>query len=224
MPLLWGGEPEGPGPPRPPAGVHGPQWRRAHCFGASAGLSVGTGSHSGRVPSVLAQATSAGEGHPQGREGAGVGSSASQVQGQAPTDPLIPILRPWISVPGEPPTCVSVTPHTTSSVLVQWQVRAWGPPGSREHHVREAAMVTRDSAGLEPPETQPHAPLRPAQRPRPSRQVSSDPGGSRRSPALGLSASWAGLPLGSPGSPGAQTSTGHSPMTRGHESLGGKGA
>ncbi|XP_035870614.1 protein sidekick-1 isoform X1 [Phyllostomus discolor] len=24
-------------------------------------------------------------------------------------------------VPGEPPTCVSVTPHTTSSVLVQWQ-------------------------------------------------------------------------------------------------------
>lgn len=32
-------------------------------------------------------------------------------------------LLSWISVPGEPPSFVSVTPHTTSSVLIQWQVR-----------------------------------------------------------------------------------------------------
>lgn len=128
-----------------------------------------------------------------------------KLRGQVPTDPLILVLRPWISVPGEPPTCVSVTPHTTSSVLVQWQVRAWGPTGSRKHHVREAAVVTRDSAGLEPRETQPQPLICPPAPPFSPSQLQSQTGSRRPLTIIALGRR---VPWGSPGSRGAQPSTG----------------
>lgn len=46
--------------------------------------------------------------------------NGGQVQAE-PANPLF--LLSWIPVPGEPPSFVSVTPHTTSSVLIQWRVR-----------------------------------------------------------------------------------------------------
>lgn len=41
--------------------------------------------------------------------------------------PLTPAASLLLPVPGEPPRSVSVTPRTTSSVLIQWQVRPGDP-------------------------------------------------------------------------------------------------
>ena len=68
---------------------------------------------------------------PKPRPGPGPASSPAPGEGwlrdsgQVQPGPANPgFLLSWIPVPGEPPSSVSVTPHTTSSVLIQWQVRA----------------------------------------------------------------------------------------------------
>lgn len=95
------------------------------------------------VPSLLDASWQVGEGHPWDA-GAGcwlLGLPGSRELALPPPhtgelarcppstgEPTHPhFLLPWTAVPGEPPSFVSVTPHTTSSVLVQWQVRAGTP-------------------------------------------------------------------------------------------------
>lgn len=52
------------------------------------------------------------------------GGSWLRNSGQVQAEPANPrFLLSWIPVPGEPPSFISVTPHTTSSVLIQWRVR-----------------------------------------------------------------------------------------------------
>lgn len=45
-------------------------------------------------------------------------------------------------VPGEPPGSVSATPHTTSSVLIQWQVRARGTQLFLKHALASSSTKT----------------------------------------------------------------------------------
>lgn len=45
-------------------------------------------------------------------------------------------------VPGEPPGSVSATPHTTSSVLIQWQVRARGTQLFLKHALASGSTKT----------------------------------------------------------------------------------
>lgn len=54
----------------------------------------------------------------------GAGESCGPSSRGAQAEPPNPCLLSRVAVPGEPPSSVSVTPHTPSSVLIQWQVRA----------------------------------------------------------------------------------------------------
>ena len=58
-----------------------------------------------------------------------VESGPRQARSAGPSSTSNPRCFPLL-VPGEPPRSVSVTPRTTSSVLIQWQVRPGEPPGA----------------------------------------------------------------------------------------------
>lgn len=108
------------------------RWRGASRFVRPARVRLRAPPPAGPAPPLPAPAAQAGDGVRRGERGAGLrappgGGGWPQRRRAALQLRLLSVH----SVPGEPPSSVSVTPHTTSSVLIQWQVGARGSRPTR---------------------------------------------------------------------------------------------
>lgn len=95
-----------------------------------------------------------------GRWGPRGGAAHSSVSSRGPQSPPPALTRPPLSpAPEEAPTIVSVTPHTTTSVLIRWQVRpAQGGAGTRAPCSPPAGKALKEKTGRDPPSASPLPP------------------------------------------------------------------